>query len=555
MSSRRRPAALFILALALVLGTAVRALPAPDSTTGAGSPELGVPTAPVVVDGAVLFAVRGISAYPAEKRAAEIADRIRDVADDPHIPVSDVHTVESPRATQLRVGDRVIMLILDADGRVEGVTRQDLGLAYVAVLRRAIEEYRQARTPVRLVVAAGRAALATAVLAALVALVLFVFRRLDGLVVGRFRRRIDALEARSYEILRAERIRGLIRGTLRTLRAAILLAAVYLYLQRTLGMFPWTRFVAVRLASWIVDPLRTMAMAFVAYIPNLIFLAILAVVVHYGLKLLRLFFDGIGRGSIRFEGFDADWAAPTYRIVRIAVLAFAIVVAYPYIPGSGSAAFKGVSLFVGLVFSLGSSSAISNMIAGFLITYRRAFKVGDRVRIGDVIGDVMEIRLQVTHLRTPKNEEVVMPNSVILQREVINYSSLARTRGLILHTTVGIGYEVPWRQVEAMLLMAAERTPGLEREPPPFVLQKSLGDFAVTYEINVHCRDAQAMWPLYSALHQSILDVFNEYGIQIMTPAYEGDPAELKVVPKSKWHAPPARAEDGARKDAKTTPE
>jgi small-conductance mechanosensitive channel len=172
-----------------------------------------------------------------------------------------------------------------------------------------------------------------------------------------------------------------------------------------------------------------------------------------------------------------------------------------------------------------------------------------------VTGDVTAVRLQVTHLRTPKNEEVVIPNSVILQREVTNYSSLARTRGLILHTTVGIGYEVPWRQVEAMLLMAAERVPGLDNEPPPFVLHTALGDFAVTYELNVHCRDAHAMLPLYSALHRSILDVFNEYGVQIMTPAYVGDTPQAKVVPRDQWYALPARREDGARSGTNTAPE
>jgi small-conductance mechanosensitive channel len=550
MPAWRRLAAPFIVTLALV--AAARPLPAEDAATGSGRPELDVPTAPVVVDGAVLFNVRGVSAYPAEKRAAQIAERIREVADDPKVAVSELRTVETGPFTELRAGDRLIVRIVDADGRVEGVSRQELALAYIPVLRRAIEEYRRARTPDRLVVAAGRAALATALFAALAALVLFVFRRLDGLVAGRFRRRIDALEARSFEILRAERIRGLIRGTLRTLRAAILLAAVYVYLQHTLALFPWTRFVSVRLASWVVEPLLTMGRAFAAKIPDLIFLTILALVVRYGLKLIRLFFDGIGRGSIRFEGFEADWAAPTYKIVRLGVIAFALVVAYPYIPGSGTDAFKGVSLFLGLVFSLGSSSAISNMVAGFLMTYRRAFKVGDRVRIGDVTGDVTEVRLQVTHVRTPKNEEVVIPNSAILQREVVNYSSLALTRGLILHTTVGIGYEVPWRQVEAMLLLAAERTAGLEKEPPPFVLQTSLGDFAVTYELNVHCRDARAMLPLYSALHRSVLDVFNEHGVQIMTPAYVGDTAQPKVVPRDQWYAPPARAEDGSRGGAKT---
>jgi small-conductance mechanosensitive channel len=157
-----------------------------------------------------------------------------------------------------------------------------------------------------------------------------------------------------------------------------------------------------------------------------------------------------------------------------------------------------------------------------------------------MIGDVMEMRVQVTHLRSLKNEEVIVPNSLILSSQVVNYSSLARKQGLILHTTVGIGYETPWRQVEAMLLMAAERTPGLLREPRPFILQRALGDFAIEYELNVHCDDASAMMALYTALHRNILDVFNEYGVQIMTPAYEMDPQQPKVVPRAQWYASPA---------------
>jgi small-conductance mechanosensitive channel len=176
-----------------------------------------------------------------------------------------------------------------------------------------------------------------------------------------------------------------------------------------------------------------------------------------------------------------------------------------------------------------------------MMTYRRAFKVGDRVKVLDLIGDVTEIRLQVTHIRSLKNEEIIVPNSQILGSHVINYSRLAKDQGLILHTTVGIGYETPWRQVEAMLLMAAERTPGLMREPPPFVLQKALGDFCVTYEINVHSDRPQESQKLYTALHQNILDIFNEYGVQIMTPAYEGDPEQAKVVPKEKWFEAPAK--------------
>jgi small-conductance mechanosensitive channel len=203
-----------------------------------------------------------------------------------------------------------------------------------------------------------------------------------------------------------------------------------------------------------------------------------------------------------------------------------VVVAYPYIPGSRSAAFQGVSIFIGVIFSLGSSSLIANLIAGYSMTYRRAFRVGDRIQVGDVTGDVMESGLMVTRIRTVKNEEVVVPNSTILSNHIVNYSTLAKQEGLILYTTVGIGYETPWRQVEAMLIMAAERTPGLRKEPPPFVRQTNLGDFCVTYEINAHCDDPQAMARLYTDLHRNILDVFNEYGVQIMTPAYESDPEQ-----------------------------
>jgi len=185
---------------------------------------------------------------------------------------------------------------------------------------------------------------------------------------------------------------------------------------------------------------------------------------------------------------------------------------------------------------------MASLIAGYTVTYRRAFRVGDRITVGDLTGEVSEVRLMVTHLRTPKNEEVVVPNSLVLQSHVVNYSKLARSHGLILHTTVSIGYETPWRQVEAMLQLAAERTGGVLREPAPFVLEKALGDFAVTYELNAYVDSAKLLPQRYTELHRNVLDVFNEYGVQIMTPAYEGDPEQPKVVPQDKWFVTPARA-------------
>jgi small-conductance mechanosensitive channel len=310
-----------------------------------------------------------------------------------------------------------------------------------------------------------------------------------------------------------------------------------------LSLFPWTRGFADRILGAVLSPVSSGAAKILATLPKLIILALIVVATRYLLKVMRLFFSAVEHGRIRLASFEPEWAEPTHKIARILIIVFAIVVSYPYIPGSGTEAFKGITIFFGLLFSLGSSSLIANLIAGYTMTYRRAFHGGDRIAIGDLIGDVTKVRLMVTHLRSLKNEEVVIPNSAILNTHVINYSALTREHGLVLHTMVGIGYEVPWRQVEAMLLMAAQRTEGLLREPQPYVLQKSLGDFAVNYELNVFCDRPLQMYELYAALHRSILDVFNEFGIQIMTPAYRSDPQQPKVVPKQHWFDAPAQDE------------
>jgi small-conductance mechanosensitive channel len=546
MGSRVHWTLVAALPLALLAGAPVALA---QQTTVPAHPDVEIPTAPVEVDGVVLYQVRGASAFPAQMRAARHARRIVEAALDPKVDPNELEIVETGDGLEIKAGDRQVGFVLEADARLEGLTRREVALGHRESIKRAILRYRAARTPMQLGTAAAHALVATILLGALLALLLPVFRRVDRFLERRWKRSTEELEAKSFELLRADRLQGMLRGTLRGVRAVLLIALFYFYLGYTLALFPWTRFIAVRLTSWVLTPLQTMGRALVAEIPDLIFLVILAIVVRYGLKLLRVFFDNIDRGILTFEGFDAEWAWPTYKIVRVAVIAFAVVVAYPYIPGSGSAAFKGVSLLAGVIFSLGSTSAVSNIIAGYTMTYRRAFRVGDRVKIGDVTGDVTDIRLQVTTVRTLKNEEVVVPNATILNNEVVNYSTLAKGQGLILHTTVGIGYEVPWRQVEAMLLKAAERTPGLLREPPPFVLQRALADYAVNYELNVYCGDARQMMPFYTALHRNIQDVFNEHGVQIMTPSYVADPPNAKVVPKERWHSPPA-----STMEAKTKP-
>jgi len=499
------------------------------------------PRAPVVLDGDTLFLVRGVSAFPAERRASEIAARIEALAANPAFDPGTLMISEVPNATLIVAGNQRLVMIFDSDAVLESVSREVLAQTYLQRIREAIASYRLDRKPEALIRSALYIAAASLAIAVFFWLGRRAKHRLDTMLERRLRARLEGLESQSYQIVRAKHLWGVLQGASRVVWLAAFVLAGFLYLDFALSMLPWTHVIGIYLFDLVIEPLRVMGMGLVKEIPDLVFLVVLFFVTRFLIKALQIFFTGVADGAIKLQNFDADWAWPTHRLLRLLVIAFAIVVAFPYIPGSGSDAFKGVSLFLGVVFSLGSSSVISNIIAGYTMTYRRAFKKGDRIQIGEHVGDVTEVRQLVTHLRTPKNEEIVVPNSLILNSSVVNYSTLAREGQLVLHTMVGIGYETPWRQVEAMLLQAAGSTQGLLKEPAPFVLQKSLGDFCVNYEINVFCDNAQAMNRLYTALHQNILDVFNEYGVQIMTPNYESDPSEAKVVPRDQWYLAPAK--------------
>jgi small-conductance mechanosensitive channel len=504
--------------------------------------EAAITTAPVEIDGVELFRVRGVSSYPAAVRARQIKERIEAAAADPTVSLESLRIVENEGIVQIVAGNRPLVAFVDADAALEQVGPADLASVYLARIRDAIGSYRDARSPAALKRGVVNVLIATLVFIVAIAAFLWVWRRAANLITPRLQPYIRAIQFQSFTVMRAESIAGVLRSAFHALRAVALLTAILIYAGVVFAQFPWTRRLSRDLGAVVFEPVKVIGRGIIDAIPSLVFLTVLFFVVRLGLRVTRLFFDAVSTESVTLKGFERDWAQPTYKIVRAAIIVLALIVAYPYIPGSQSDAFKGVSLFLGVVLSLGSSSAISNIVAGYMMTYRRAFRIGDRIKIGEIIGDVIEFRLQVTHLRSFKNEEIIVPNSQILTRDVLNYSSIARTEGLILHTEVGIGYETPWRQVKAMLLVAADRTPGLLGDPPPFVWLKKLGDFAITYELNVYCHQPQGMWRLYTVLHQNILDVFNEYGVQIMTPAYEGDPKSPKVVEHQRWYAPPAHA-------------
>jgi len=500
-------------------------------------------TAPVVVNGKVRFHVVGVSAYPAKRRAHEIGKRIEALAQDKKYDAKTLRVKDAGAYHQIFPGEKgkAIFRVLEADAESEGVLRTVLAETLRNSIGESIEEYRHDHKPAVLTRNALYAMGSTAVLVVLLYGVFWVFRRLDRFLESRVKLHMENLEARTQRIFRREQLWGLLHGALRLLLTLVVLILIYGFTNFALSLFPQTRYAAHMLLQFVAGPLGGMITAIIDFIPDFILLVVLFFITRYGLKLSRGVFTAIDNKRLKIKGFETDWAWPTYRLVRMGIIIFALVIAYPFIPGSESAAFKGVSVLLGVLFSLGSTSVISNVIAGYTMTYRRAFRIGDRVKIGTTIGDVTEMRVLVTHLITPKNEEVVIPNSTILNGEVTNYSTMARDQGLILHTTVGIGYDVPWRQVEAMLLLAAENIEGLLKEPKPFIRQKSLGDYAVNYELNVYCDNASKMIEFYTEMHRNIQDIFNENGVQIMSPAYKEDPAEAKIVPKERWFTSPAK--------------
>lgn len=529
-----------ILAVLLLILTPALCAAADDARSEAASLELALETAPVEIDGQVLFKVRGLSSFPAGKRAEAITERIKNAAADASFASADLRTDTVGNGTVIMAGKNPLIIVSDADAQLEQTTRDNLAALHLLRIKQALDEFRAARRADTLLKAGLYCAGATVLLALVIAVLLLLNRWLDKAVSKLLKSRVKAVDIQSFEILRSDTIWKALHGLVLAIGVVTVVASVYVYLQYVLALFPWTRSLSNGLLNVATDTAENLGKSAAAVIPDILILVLIFYLARFALRRVRHFFDAVEHKRVTFAQFEPEWGMPTYKLVRVLILAFAFIVAYPYIPGSETAAFKGISIFIGLVISLGSSTAISNFIAGYLMTYRRVFKVGDRVKVGDVIGEVVSVRLQVTHIRTNKNEEITIPNSQILNSDVTNYSSLASTQGLILHTTVGIGYETPWRQVEAMLCAAAERTAVVLTDPKPFILLTKLGDFAVTYELNVYVRDTQRIAKIYADLHRHILDVFNEYGVQIMTPAYEGDPDVPKVVAPEQWYSAPA---------------
>lgn len=371
-----------------------------------------------------------------------------------------------------------------------------------------------------ILVSIGLAVLVTVIAAVLVKSVRAIFAALRSKIESWKGTLIKPLKVKDAEFLSEDRIGAFAVGVARIMNAFALLAIGYFYITVLFSFFTLTQTWAGTLIGYIVTPLWAAFRTFIAYLPNLFFILVTIYVTRLFIKFIRFVFDEIARGTLTINGFFADWARPTYKITRFLIIAFAGIVIFPYLPGSSSPIFQGISVFLGILFSLGSTSAISNIVAGVVITYMRPFKIGDRVKIADTVGDIIEKTLLVTRVRTIKNVEITIPNSMVLGSHIVNFSSSVKDKRLIVHTGVTIGYDAPWKDVHAALLAAAEATENVLKEPPPFVLQTGLDDFYVRYELNAYTDKPNLMAVILSELHQHIQDAFNERGIEITSPHY-----------------------------------
>ncbi|WP_072016496.1 mechanosensitive ion channel family protein [Neosynechococcus sphagnicola] len=416
----------------------------------------------------------------------------------------------------------VLLTVSETDVKISGKSRQALVQEYMETIRQAVGHYRQDRSLSSLIRGGLIDLLST--IALIVTFIIFnnIFPRFYRWLDEQRNRRIPSIGIQNFELLSSDQLSDLLLTLTSLLRLGLVLSLLYAYLSFSFSLFPATQHLGNTLFGYVQTLSKTIWNTFVSYLPNLFTLALIIALTYYFIRFLKLIFAGISRRAVSIQGFYPEWAEPTFRLLTYLTIALGAALAFPYLPGSESPAFRGISVFLGVLFSLGATGAVANIVAGIILIYTRAFQVGDRVKVADVLGDVEEKLLLVTRLRTLNNVLVTVPNSVLLSSNIINFSALIRDANtpLILHTTVTLGYDAPWRQIHQTLIAAALATPDILPEPPPFVLQTALNDFYVSYELKAYTLEPEKMAQIYSSLHQNIQDQCNAVGIEICSPHY-----------------------------------
>jgi small-conductance mechanosensitive channel len=512
------------------------------------------PPGDVVIDGRHILSVyQSVGSISPQERAEKITDRIIAVAKDGSVPPEAVGLVPQEEWTEISAGSKLLMVVSETDAKLAGKTRKQLAVEDAGNIRQAILNYRKEHTWRSLLWDILYTFLAT------IAFVPFVWMVRKLRLLGRSRiekwisARSESVEKKSVWQVGVSYALSVIMAMGAVMGWLLLIGLFQIYVTVVLSFFPSTRSVSHAITGWVMDALSKISKSGLDYLPNLVVIAVVIVIAAQVFRLIGLIFGEIAKGNLSFSGFFPEWAAPTARLVRGLVLIMVVIIIFPYLPGSKSPAFQGVSIFVGLLLSLGSSSAVANAIAGIILTYMRSFSVGDWVKIGDTLGEVVEKNALVTRIITMKQEIITIPNATVMNGSVMNFTREAKTTGVIFHTTVTIGYDAQWKTVHALLIDAALATKQVLRSPAPFVLQTALNDFFVAYELNAYTDVPREMQFIYSDLHQNIQDKFNEAGVEICSPHFsalrDGNAITIPEHYRPPGYHPPSFRVDGVHQD------
>jgi small-conductance mechanosensitive channel len=525
-------------------------------------PENKIDGFPVMLDGKTLFFIRrGVSSFSAEERANTITRRIERIAQNDSIPIENLTIEQIPddNSLYLSIDQEVILTVTERDAKAYRSTPEVLAQQALQKIQVAIAQYRQDRKPEQLL----KNIIYTVIATFAFLIISFAVIKISGKLFPFIRRLIESLtpgiQIGNIEIVSSSKISFFWLRVLRMIRLFILFLLTFNYATFVLRLFPWTRVFGESILGYFSRSLELVLSSIGKYLPNAFIITIIIFVTYYLIRLIKPFFTAIERGNLVIPGFYTDWAKPTYNLLLVIIIALAAIVAFPYLPGFDSPAFRGVSVFLGLLLSLGSTSAIANVIGGIILIYTRAFRIGDHIQVGDVIGDLIEKNFLVIRICTPTNKIITIPNSSLLSSNVINFSISSRelNRNLIIQTTITLGYDLPWRKAHKTLIEAALETDHILKEPAPFVLQTSLDNFYISYQLNAYTNQPNLMVIIYSELHQNIQDKCNEAGIEILSPSYTSlRDGNTTTIPEnylpSDYAAPPFRVQSSDNQENNT---
>jgi small-conductance mechanosensitive channel len=509
----------------------------------AEAPPADVTPAALTVGNRPIFTMRSvILSYKPAERANAAQQRIQRILD----RGGDFKVVVKPheQGAVVMIDEDAAFMVLPGDvNTLAGDNLYSLAEQAAGNLRLAITEYREQNNIKKVGHAMGWSLLATVLFIAAGKMWLTLGRKLRNRALYLVRRNADAVKLAGVSALNAESTATIVSRLLNTLIASGMLLLSYLWATFVLRRLPWTRPWGESLTGYLFDTLGTVFKASVSAIPGLMLVVVIFVLGRFISGIIRSFFTRFESGQVESIWLDQATAVPTRKLSIAFVWLVALAMAYPYLPGAQTEAFKGMSVLFGLMVSLGASGVVGQVVSGFILVYSRSLKVGEYVRIGDTEGTVTELGLFATRIQTGMGEEIVLPNNYVTGTPTKNYSrTVAEGKGFVLDTTVTIGYDTPWRQVHAMLLQAARNTAGLLNDPAPYVVQTALSDWYVEYRLVCYAGpEAPSRRALVLGdLHANIQDAFNEYGVQIMSPHYMADKDHTVVVARENWYAPPA---------------